>query len=105
MRGLLIGGEEDHRTFKCREMTHLEGSDRRGAMQSKEEVIGIDAGYSEWDQLDTFVHGVLHAILEVRSLKRESYEEEEIVGMLSSGLVSFIKNNPGFVDRLKEMRR
>lgn len=95
----------DHRVFKCREMTHLETEDKRGVMASKEEIIGIDSTYSEWDQLDTFLHEVLHAILEVRSLKKESYQEEEVVGMLSSGLTSFIKSNPGFVDKLKEMKR
>jgi Arc/MetJ-type ribon-helix-helix transcriptional regulator len=69
-----------------------------GKFDSRSDVIRIKAGQLPLEEADTVLHELLHAIEHKMALEHN----EEYVHRFATGLVTIIRDNPHFLDYLRD---
>ena len=74
---------DDHGTF-CRQML----------------LIRINGKLSWQNRLETLMHEAVHAIIYASGLRLDDDKEEELVSRMTPFFVSFLRDNPHFIDAI-----
>ena len=73
-----------------------------GCTDSVKDFIIVNKSTSLDEQLDTFIHEILHAIYYTYHILPED-DEERTVAMLAHGLTAAFKDNKGLLNKLQTM--
>ena len=63
--------------------------------------ISIETAQKGSEEVDTLLHEVLHALCRYTALELNG-DEERVVSALASGLTTVLKDNPKFIDYIKD---
>lgn len=65
-----------------------------GLCVNSQGVIFVEDGQSPYEEADTVLHEILHAVVFNMKLGLDPETEEQVVGALSSGLIGVFQDNP-----------
>lgn len=74
------------------------GSDVYGDFYAKEQRIRVLEGLTPVEEMDTFIHEVLHMVMYYMRIMMGQVDEEMIVHRLATGLSSILVENPHVAD-------
>ena len=91
-------------TFKIEKRTNsfCESQEMMGDCDTQKLRIRYDKSQANNELANTILHEVLHALFHTQSINVSEKLEEKIVHSLANGLCAMIKDNPNFVDWLRE---